>query len=378
METSIRALHVHESDITKMETGSSRYIWYFIRRNMNVDILHSGEEIKIGNSIFFSTNLKFPDIRGLNEALAPLKLYYFRRSLKEKLKLLEDRYDIIHTHTTLVLDYVPAAKKPIVLTSHGTSDSEFKYATILGRLRFQYEARKCERKIMGENINKIAKIIAVSKFVRDEIKELYEVPKEKLTVIYNGIDTEFYKPTTEDPKDDYFLYVGRLDKRKGFYELIEAIKELDDYKFVIISSSFKQRRLNRYAKILLSLSKRQENIVIPRNVSDEEIKWYYSNAKATILPSRYDPFPYTVLESMACGTPCIVSDNGGAKEAIGKYGKVFRAGSSEDLKRSIENFSYPQNWRKKVRICVEEKFNLNSFIRNIISTYHEVVEEWST
>lgn len=376
MGASIKVLHVHESDVTRMETGSSRYIWYFISKGMNVDVLHNGEKMKIGGSTFFSTNLNFPDVRGLNEVLAPLKLYCFRKALKGKLKLLEERYDIIHTHTTLILDYVRTAKKPVILTSHGTSDSEFRYATILGRLRFEYEARRCEREIMITYVDKIAKIIAVSKFVKEELRRIYDVPEEKIEVIYNGVDTEFYRPTTENPRSDYFLYVGRLDRRKGFHELIDAIKELPDYKFVIISSSFKQRRLNKYARILLDLSRKQGNVIIKQNVSDAELRDYYSNARATILPSRYDPFPYTVLESMACGTPCIVSDNSGAKEAIDGYGRVFHAGSSESLKRAIENFSYPQSWRKKVRERVEERFNLNGFIRKIIELYNEVVEEW--
>jgi glycosyltransferase involved in cell wall biosynthesis len=261
-----------------------------------------------------------------------------------------------------------------VLTSHGTSHNEYKYATTLERLRFIHWSKEAEER-MVENISEIGKIIAVSSFVKNELKQIYNIPDEKIEVVYNGVDTDLYKPLTNNPSGDYFLYVGRLEKRKGFYELLDAIKELQNYKFVIISSSFRQRRLNEYAKTLLSLSKKQKNVIIKQNVGDNEIKEYYTNAKATILPSRYDPFPYTVLESMACGTPCIVSDNGGAKEAIGKYGKVFRAGSSESLKSAIESFSYPQSWRKKVRERVERMFNVDVFIQNILTLYHEVIEE---
>jgi len=373
----MKVLLVHEDNVIKRASGSTRYTEYFLnQKNLDVDVLHKGPAMKVDKNIFFSFLLNMPHIRGLNETILPIIRYYrTRRHIKDKVKLLKILYDLIHSNTVHIVDYLSVSEKPTIITFHGVAATEYRYVSSLERMRTEYHALNSEKNILTKKINKLAKIVAVSSLIKRNLQSEYHVPEDKVEVIYNGIDTKLYKPAIDNPTKDYFLYVGRLDKRKGFYELFDVMKRLQDKKFVVISPIYKYGKLSRYSKALCNLSKKQNNIMIKPNISDEDLKHYYSNAIATILPSRYDPFPYTVLESMACGTPCIVSSNSGSVEAIGKYGAVFQAGSSTSLKKAIESLSYPDTWRQEVRKRVENLFSVDVFMNKILSLYKEVIEE---
>ena len=375
----MRVLHVNEDSVVKRASGSTRYVEYFLNReNLDVDVLHKGPAMRTGKNNFFSFILNMPDIKGLNETLIPMVRYYrTKKHIRDNVKLLEVLYDLIHSNTIHIVEYLSVSEKPTVFTTHGLAITECKYITRLEKLRTEYYALNAEKNMLTKKIGKLAKIVAVSDLIKNNLQSEYGISDDKIKVIHNGIDTDLYKATTDDPTGDYFLYVGRLDKRKGFHELLSVMKELQDHKFMVVSPIYKYGKLSKYSKALYDLSKMQKNIIIKANVSDEDLKHYYTNAIAMILPSRYDPFPYTVLESMACGTPCIVSSNSGSVEAIGKYGDVFRAGSATSLKKAVEGFSYPDTWRRDVRKRVENLFSTDVFFDNILSLYEEVVEEYT-
>ena len=375
----MKALLIHEDSIIKRVSGAARYTEYFLnQKNLDVDILHKGPATRIGKNNFYSFILNMPNIKGLNETLIPLIRYYrTKKNIKDKVKLLEIAYDVIHSNTNLIVDYLNISEKPVVLTAHGIAATEYKYNTTLSKLKGDYYSLQAEKNIFTKKIGKLAKIIAISNLVKNELQTIYNVPGDKISVIYNGIDTQLYKPTTNTPTNDYFLYVGRLDQRKGFYELLDVMKKLKNQKFIIISNVLKYGSLSSYSKILIDLSKKQHNIIIKSNVADEDLKLYYSNAKATILPSCYEPLGYVVLESMACGTPCIVSSNSGATEVIGEYGSIFKAGSLISLKNAVESFSYPNTWRREVRKQVEDKFSSEIFINDILKLYEEIIEDYT-
>ena len=372
----MKTLLIHEDSVIKRVSGAAKYAEYFLnQKKLDVDILHKGPATRIGKNNFYSFILNMPDIKGLNETLIPLIRYHrTKKHIKDKVKFLEIAYDVIHSNTNFIVDYLNISEKPVVLTAHGIAATEYKYNTFLSKLKGDYYSLQAEKNIFTKKIDKLSKIIAISELVKNELQTIYNVPDDKISVIYNGIDTQLYKPTTDNPTNDYFLYVGRLDQRKGFYELLDVMKKLKNQQFMIISNVLKYGSLSSYGRILYDLSKKHHNIIIKSNITDEDLKLYYSNAKATILPSRYEPLGYVVLESMACGTPCIVSSNSGATEVIGKYGSIFEAGSSVSLKNAVESFSYPNVWRREVRKQIVNNFTTEIFINDILKLYEEVVK----
>ena len=78
-------------------------------------------------------------------------------------------------------------------------------------------------------------VIAVSASMRDDVQELYGVPRDKIRVIHNGIDLNQYRPTPDpsvlaryaiDPDTPFVLFVGRITRQKGIIHLVEAIKSI--------------------------------------------------------------------------------------------------------------------------------------------------------
>ena len=86
-------------------------------------------------------------------------------------------------------------------------------------------------------------VIAVSEGMKRDVMKLYGVPEDRVKVIYNGIDPDFYAPTFDekilekwgvDPKRPYVLFVGRITRQKGISQLIQAIPQIDKSAQVVL------------------------------------------------------------------------------------------------------------------------------------------------
>ena len=156
-------------------------------------------------------------------------------------------------------------------------------------------------------------VICNSKMVREEIRRAFRVAPEKLHVIYNGVDLEQFHPALRErlrgearaavgcsPRDTLFAFVGSGFSRKGLDAAIQAVAATPFWLVVAGRDRFKGQVPER-VKFVGGL---------------DDVRPYYAAADCFLLPSRYDPFPNTVLEAMAMGLPAIVSSRCGAAEIV--------------------------------------------------------------
>ena len=105
------------------------------------------------------------------------------------------------------------------------------------------------------------------------------------------------------------LYVGRFVAEKGIKELLEAFTLLDANKYVLtlISPSFSDVGLS---KILKNIQRSSGNVSTIRNPGIQKIAYEYRKSDLCILPSvgAFEQMPLVYLESLACGTPMIISN----------------------------------------------------------------------
>lgn len=206
------------------------------------------------------------------------------------------------------------------------------------------------------------KIISTSTEEKDNLIKISGAYSSKIDVIYPGINTglfyrvednSVYSETGFGEQDRFLLYVGRIEPVKGLMSVIEAFDIMQKkkaplfgrLKLVVIGGGEKTRDFADNAEIIrIHYAVREkgleDKVVFLGSKSQSELKKYYSMADALIVPSLYESFGLVVLESLACGTPVLVSQIGKMKTIVkeGKNGFCFSPNSPESLSRCIDYF----------------------------------------
>lgn len=171
----------------------------------------------------------------------------------------------------------------------------------------------------------LRRVICNSRMVADELRQWYGVPEEKLTVIYNGVDTTRFHPRLAqehraglraelgiENQRPLLLFVGNGFERKGIPVLLQAVARMyrTDAQLIIVGEDRRRAVMMREAAAM-GLMQRVQFIGARRDVER-----FYAAADAFVLPSRYDPCPNAALEALACGLPTLVSTRCGAHEWI--------------------------------------------------------------
>ncbi len=169
--------------------------------------------------------------------------------------------------------------------------------------------------------------ICPSRFMAEKMKQ-GGFSKEKLHTLCNFIDTEKCR-RTDDRKEDYYCYIGRLSTEKGVRTLIEAANKLP-YQLKIIGGGSLEEELKRQAK---------SHIEFVGFKQWDEIKELVGKARFTVIPSEcYENNPLSVIEAQCLGTPVLGARMGGIPELIesGVSGLCFESRNVADLCRLIE------------------------------------------
>src|SRR5918996_4172614 len=171
-------------------------------------------------------------------------------------------------------------------------------------------------------------IVAVSQGTRDDVLRLFDVAPDRIHVIYNGIDADFFRPDPAtdalerygvDPNLPYILFVGRVTRQKGIVHLVRAIAHLDPGIGVVLCAGQPDTpALEREMTEGVAAARQAHgNVVwIPEMVSREAVRQLYSHAALFVCPSVYEPFGIINLEAMACERPVIASAVGGIPEVV--------------------------------------------------------------
>ncbi|MGB9635970.1 MAG: glycogen synthase [Thermoplasmata archaeon] len=290
--------------------------------------------------------------------------------------------EIVHTHTwyaNLAGFYAKKLyEKKLIATVHSLEPLRPWKAEQLGK---GYNLSVWMEKTGLENCDRI---IAVSQEMKKDIERVYGISSEKIVVIHNGIDlTKYTKKESPEllanlgVKKPYILFVGRLTRQKGIFELVEAMKKIRQ-KLVLVTGKPDTKEVE---KELAEKLQGSENILwINRMLSEEEIIALYSSAQLFVCPSIYEPFGIIILEAMACGTPVVASAVGGIKEIIehGKNGILVEPGNVEALAEAINRvLSEEELHHRLVREGRRraEEFAWERIAEKTFNLYTKVVEE---
>ena len=180
-------------------------------------------------------------------------------------------------------------------------------------------------------------ILTVSEFSKSEILRFYPFLKgEKISVIYNAIDRQLFKPQASDLKpqtsDRIVLCVSSIDPRKNFVRLIKACQSLIGAKLYIVG------KYNRVFSQQMELDITSDHIHFLGRVSDQELVRLYNQAECFVFPSLYEGFGLPPLEAMACGCPVLVSDIPVEREVCGDAALYFNPFEPSEILCTITQY----------------------------------------
>jgi glycosyltransferase involved in cell wall biosynthesis len=199
--------------------------------------------------------------------------------------------------------------------------------------------------------------IAVSEDTRNALIR-YGIDPEKIVVIYEGVPRNFFpnpegaKLVTEKYKlQKYILFVGTFHPRKNHIGLLDAYQMLRNEFGITQSLVLAGKKASAYDPVLEKIHELGlENYVkILDYVPLEEMSGLYSGADVHVLPSLHEGFGLTALESMACGTPVVVSKAGSLPEVVKDAGEYFNPTDIHDMARVINRVLTDQDLQQKLR-----------------------------
>lgn len=230
----------------------------------------------------------------------------------------KEKFDILHCHGVYPPGFLAALCReqlpsPIVVTSHegGLSDGNVRLAKPLLHRRYV------------EALSHADALVAVSQMVEDDYRRLCP-GADLIRQIPNGVDLEGRGEPTRRPVNlgadivprQYFLFLGRLTRRKGVDWLLRAYAQLpsDQRKTLVVAGEGSEAgSLQALARRLLL----QDSVSFVGWADGARKKYLLQNALCVVVPSRLpEAFGLVVLESYAAGRPVIVSRVPGLEELV--------------------------------------------------------------
>ncbi len=205
--------------------------------------------------------------------------------------------------------------------------------------------------------------------------------KTPITVIKGGVDADAFQPPTDRPPRDRVLYVGRLLPHKGVDALIEALPS--ELPLTVCGQPYQPAYFDRLRTIAEG-----KQVEFVTDASDARIQGLYNRAWATVLPSVYrdcygnvyqvpELMGFTLLESMACGTPAIANRVGAMPEFIDDAvtGFVYDnpAILADRLLRLARDPALCETIGQRARQVVIERFDLRVAGSALRDVYDEVI-----
>ena len=197
------------------------------------------------------------------------------------------------------------------------------------------------------------KIITVSNFSKYDISQKYNIPKEKIRVVYNGVSKDFYSININQKNEikkkytsgeDYFIFIGSLHKRKNIIRMLKAFdlfktKTNSKTKFIIIGK--KRWWSNNMQKTYNNL-KYKKDITFTGYVEDNVLNGLISSAKCLCFVSLFEGFGLPIVEAMKCGVPVITSNTSSMPEICGKAGLIVNPEKTQEIALAMEKINQDQ------------------------------------
>ncbi len=318
------------------------------------------------------------DFRALNRPFhhIPYKFFYDPRTLILIARyVLENKINLIHTHL-IYADIIGSIigfllRIPVITTLHNEPNS--------------YKRRRVDRRLLAKFTAKrtTSHLVTVSKYIQELFMEFWDIPEEKITCVYNGIDLDVFLNIPEmneavKSEPGYTVVnIASLSAQKAQNILLDAarlvISELPQTRFLIVGQGELKDFLIEKAHSLGIT----DNIIftgIRRDIPD-----ILAQSHLFVLSSLWEGLPLAAIEAMAAARAVVVTNVGGIRELVTAdvHGLVVEPGDVEGLSNAIltllKNEEMRANLGQSARELVLNSFSIQSAANQYQTLYRKVL-----
>lgn len=227
-------------------------------------------------------------------------------------------------------------------------------------------------------------IIAASQSTKNDIMDFYDIPDEKIRVVYQSCDDIFYEGVPADNgieekynlPGEFVLYVGSISERKNLLNICRAYLTLDPDKRVPCVVVGQGKDYAEKVKAFIAEKRLEKWFLFYDNVPTEHLPWLYSKALCFIYPSLYEGFGIPVLEAMVSGCPVITSHISSLPEVGGNAALYFNPSSADDIADKLLAVTSGEQLRNTLRFRGSEQ--IKQFDKKLLADHVMEVYRMST
>ena len=249
------------------------------------------------------------------------------------------RPDLLHCTSNTAPVKCPV---PLVLTLHDIIFLEKRQSS--SRSLYQEMGWHYRRLVVPRILSECRKIITVSNFECNRIREALNLPKDRLTAVYNGYSPHFRQmpPAPEIvhkyvPSDDYLFFLGNTDPKKSTPRVLKAYGlylRQSKHKRPLLIADLKEEAIDGILSAE-GIKEVKPYLSFPGYIPNADLAALYNGAFAFLYPSLRESFGIPMLESMACGTPVIAGNTSAMPEIAGEGALLADPLDENDIARKI-------------------------------------------
>ena len=275
--------------------------------------------------------------------------------------------DLIHTVPDYGLFFYKKNIPLVITVHHYMCDGKMRpYSSFFQNIHYQTDLKW----FVKNSIAKASVVTAVSKYTANHIQNELKL-KQKIKVIYNGIDNNHFRPKSTVKKNPQIkiLFSGNFTKRKGFQWLPSIASQLNNKISINFTSGLRSYKNKPNIQNLNALGR----------IKYKEMPRLYNFHDIFLAPTVREGFGLSIAEAMACGLPVVASNCSAIPELIDdkKGGFLCPVGDVNAFAEKINILAESPKLRKEMgeynRAKVEKYFTLERMIREYRNLFEEVL-----
>ncbi len=228
------------------------------------------------------------------------------------------------------------------------------------------------------------RIIAISECTKRDIIRFYNVPEEKIDIVYQPVNPVYYQDDvirqdyTQNITDrEYILYVGAVNSRKNLLGIVKALELIPESRRPALVVVGNGREYRQKVEQYIAEHNLDKWIIWANQIDNDQLIALYRNALMMVYPSFYEGFGLPIVEALLCACPVVTSNVSCLPEAGGPYSLMADPSSAEDIatqiSRLLDDSDLCERNSRQGREWAINTFNPSKLAKDLLSVYERTL-----